>query len=42
MMEDGFAMLASPLSDSVLGSSKEVPIVQTVQVVQFVSGNRTI
>jgi hypothetical protein len=27
------------LSNSVLGYSKEVPIVQTVQVVQFVSGN---
>jgi hypothetical protein len=39
MIEDGFGIRDSPLSDSVLGYSKEVPIVQTVQVVQVVSGN---
>src|SRR5688572_25947796 len=39
MIEDGLAIRDSPLSDSVLGYSQEVPIVQTVQVVQFVSGN---
>jgi hypothetical protein len=35
MIEDNFAIRDSPLSDSVLGYSKEVPIVQTVSAKQF-------
>jgi hypothetical protein len=34
MIEDDLAIGDSPLSDSVLGYFKKVPIVQTVQVVQ--------
>jgi hypothetical protein len=42
MIDDAFAIRDSPLSASVLSYSEEVPIVQTVQGVQFVSGNPTI
>jgi len=37
MIGDVFAMQDSPLSDSILGYSEDLPIVQTVQAVQFVS-----